>query len=103
MKAEDNRFFTKWTGNNRPPQPLNGQNPVIIVNDVDPMANADKEAAARSQTLFIVFLILFFLALIGFIVVCTMLCKAQSEGSKTGESELAPQASVEADVKQNNA
>lgn len=53
MKAESgNKFFSgaadEWKGNNRPPQPLNGQNPVIIVNGVDPNANADKEAAARS-------------------------------------------------------
>jgi hypothetical protein len=101
MTQEDSRFFTKWSGNNRPPQPLNGQNVVEIVNAVDPEANKDAEAAARSQTLFIVFLVLFFLALIGFIVVCTMLCKAQSE-NKTSETELG-QASVEGEIKGNTA
>jgi hypothetical protein len=101
MKQEEPKFFTTWSGNNRNIQPLNSQNPVIIVNAVDPDANKDAEAAARSQTLFIVFLVLFFLALIGFIVVCTMLCRAQGE-AKTGETELG-QASVEGEVKRDQA
>jgi hypothetical protein len=101
MKQEEGKFFETWSGNNRNPQKLDGQNPVIIVNAVDPEANADKMAASRSQTLFIVFLVFFFLALMGFIVVCTMLCRAQSENK--GETELGNvgQASVEGDVKAN--
>jgi hypothetical protein len=97
-KAGFKNFFEAggWTGNHRVVQPLDTQNPVIITEAADPNAGHSPYQAA-----FIAFLVLFILTLIGFIVACTMLCRAQkTEEEQKPHTQLA-QASVEGELKQN--
>ena len=103
MTRGNNKYFNgqadQWTVNTRPVQPINTQNVHRVVDADEP-----KKTDNTMQSLFIAFLILFIFALIGFIVACVMLCKAQGSKDVSEGSEMVGQASVEANVaKENNA
>jgi hypothetical protein len=80
-------FFTKADGNHRTVQPVNTQDPVIIVNTI----NAGKLGETRA--LFIAFLILFIVALVAFGVACFM-CMRANQSSKI----MVPNASVDQEL-----
>ena len=91
-RADFKQFFEPngWTGNHRVIQPLDKQNPVIITEGVDP------NSATPYLGAFIAFLVLFILTLIGFIVACTMLCRAQKTQEDAGKVHVElPQSSME--------
>lgn len=107
MIDKNEKFFKKWAddgledprkiwyGNIRNVQPLDTQKPVIIVNSADPTAVGDSPAAIaayRARTLFISFLVLFILTLLGLLCACTLLCQTRKyDDDKDGAVQLTDQ------------
>ena len=88
MKNHANgQFFGSADGNHRVVQPVNTQDPVIIVNTI----NSNK--AGTMQALFIAFLVLFVVALCAFGVACYMYLRVQ-QSTKV----LVPEASVDQEL-----
>jgi hypothetical protein len=71
LKHGQGPFFKKADGNHRVIQPVNTQDPVLIINNI----NAEKTGLTR---LFFAFLVLFIISFIAFIIACSCCMCAKS-------------------------